>query len=179
MLEAVIVGGNGRVLSTATVTFGEDGKGMVGSSMKTGTVGMGTGTSAISGATTATATTAAGAVGNGWAGWSDAERSGVAAAATLAGIGLLATVVAVGWANWRRGVKRRAMERGLVLGVTRRNKSRRKGRARGIEGIENVEMGPAALKVVYGDLIDRGERAVGRRADASKALPTPDSAPDR
>lgn len=176
VLEAVIVGGNEGVLSTATVTFGEDGKELVGASTRTGAASIG----AVTSAATSDTTTAVvvGAMENGWAGWSDAERGGVVAAAILAGIGLLATMTVVGWANWRRGVKRRTLARGVVFGEPGRKKRGRKGRVRGIEGMEKVEMGPAAMKVVYGDLIARGETGGREKVETSKVLPTLQSAPE-
>lgn len=166
MLEAVIVGGKEGVLSTATVTFGEDGMEMGGAS-----TGMGA-------AATSDVMTAVG-VGNGWAGWSGAERGGVVAAAVLAGIGLLVTMVVVGWANWRRGVKRRVLARGVVFGEEGRKKRGGKGRVRGIEGMEKVEMGPAAMKVVYGDLMARGESGGREKVGTYKVLPTFRLAPER
>lgn len=101
----------------------------------------------------------------GWTAWSRAQRGGVVAAATVAGVGMLVVVGWVAWANWRRGVKRRAMESGVLLGEKRKKKKGKgKGRARGIEGLERVEMGPAAMRAVYGDLIarERDEGGSGR-----------------
>lgn len=109
-------------------------------------------------------------VGNGWTLWNRAERGGVIAAVVLSGLGLIAMISVLVWVGWKRGKKKKEMERGIVFENEERRKKRgkKKGKgkakekskrrtARGIEGLENVEMGPAAMRSIYEDWIKSKE----------------------
>ncbi|MCJ1364651.1 hypothetical protein MMC16_003766 [Acarospora aff. strigata] len=94
-----------------------------------------------------------------WANWSTGEKAGVIVASVAVGIGLIGAI----WYVCVQRRKRNRLERDMERGPNGGRGARKKGKVsrgsgagaeagpRGIEGIENVEMGPAARRSIVGD----------------------------
>lgn len=163
--------GNGEAFRTVTVTFTPSSKSAEVASASNsailqlpagvnGTGGTGSGNGTLNESVTG--------VGNGWTLWNRAERGGVIAAVVLAGLGLIAMTSVLVWVGRTRGKKKKEMERGVMFGNEERRKKRGKNKgkgkekskrrpARGIEGLQNVEMGPAAMRSMYEDWLKSKE----------------------
>ncbi|MCJ1458951.1 hypothetical protein MMC28_009328 [Mycoblastus sanguinarius] len=107
-----------------------------------------------------------------WANWTPAQRNGVIAASVLAGLFLLGVMVAVCYVHRQRRKEARRLESGPVLLAPRqKRRSRSKGsrRRRGIEGLEGVELGPAAARsLVESGGLGLSREGVGRGGDAGE-----------
>ncbi|KAI9876859.1 MAG: hypothetical protein M1830_005446 [Pleopsidium flavum] len=98
-----------------------------------------------------------------WSTWSAGERAGVIVAIVLAILGLLAALWYICGLRRKRKRMEKDMEKGPKGGGTGGKKQKRwtkgqgnlssgqKNGPRGIEGMENVEMGPAARRSVHGE----------------------------
>lgn len=154
----------GRVLSTATRVFGPPGAVESGATSSTG------GSSAE-----------AGNKKGAWAGWTWAERGGVLAASAVCAvtlIGVLGYVLLKRWKSRRRRrwwleqerEREREVERGALLG----GKEKKKEKERKIEGLEDIEVGPAALRS-FAELLEgedgEDEVLVSRKGDVVRADP--------
>ena len=105
-----------------------------------------------------------------WASWTEGEKGGVIAATVFSVLGLIGVFLYLCHVRRKRKKMERDMERGPrggggkkkagswveKMGMGRKEKAteikKEKKVPRGIEGLEGVEMGPAAMRSVYGDL---------------------------
>lgn len=121
---------------------------------------------------------------SGWMAWSSGAKAGVVIAGVVCGLGLLAAL----WYVWAARQKRKRLERDMEKGpggggAGERKKGKRsytkkkkasglEERPGGIEGIEGVEMGPAARRSLQGDASSAMARKSGEpRASRKSADP--------
>ncbi|KAL9032398.1 MAG: hypothetical protein Q9214_007986, partial [Letrouitia sp. 1 TL-2023] len=156
----------GRVLSTATRVFGPTG-------------------AVESGATSSTGSSSAeaGDKKDAWEGWSWAERGGVLAVSAVCAVALVGVL---GYVLLKRGKRRRwwlelelerKREREVERGALLSGKEKEKEKERKIEGLEDIEVGPAALRsfaeLLEGEEGEEGEEEVlvCRKGDVVRADP--------